>query len=247
MDDQEVALLRFVASHGLVLAAQIRAFLGWDEATERRATGGLVERGLLRRVRLLPPTELFAVTPAACAVAGMPALSPEGVVERGVRRAVGAVWLWIRARDGRLPDARVLSAREQLAHDLTAPGDGHSASGSTGRYGIRVGGLPAGTETGLHYPDVLLVFPDGRAAAHLQLTAPLGSGLLARLRAYGADERFAQVVFLVEREDVAQQIEAAALTAGVDGMTLVRWMDWSPSPAPGPGPGPGPARTLGQR
>jgi hypothetical protein len=44
--------------------------------------------------------------------------------------------------------------------------------------------------------------------------------------AYGADERFGQVVFLVDRERVARQIEAAAVSGGVAVMTSVQWMQF---------------------
>jgi hypothetical protein len=234
VDRDETEVLEFAARHELVLSAQIRAFLGMDDGAARRAARGLIDRGYLTRVRLVPAEEMFVVSSAGCEAAGLAVMSPEVVVERGVRRAVGAVWVWIRSRDGRIPHATVLSAREQLAHDLTVTGGEVAGPAAAGRYGIRIGGLPAAAQTGLHYPDVVLQFPAARSAVQLQFTPPGSEELLARLRAYGADDRYAQLVFLVEREDVARQIETAAVSAGVGAMTLVRWMDWSPPPPADP-------------
>jgi len=219
-------VLQFAASHDLVLAAQIRAFLRLEQTAAQRAVDALLAGGCLARVGLGPGLAGFATTPQ-----GREALCPTPVprpvvVDRAVRARLGAVWVWIRSRDGRFPDARVLSAREALAHDLTLLSNGAQLPRSE-RYGLRIGGVPSRSATGLHYPEVLLQFHDGWCAVHLQLSPVGQEELVARLRSYGADERYGKLVFVVERERVARQVERAALSAGVADVTLVRWMEWS--------------------
>lgn len=219
-------VLEFAARHDLVLAAHIRAFLGLEQTAAQRAVDALLAGGCLARVRLGPGFAGFACTPQGREARDLAPVPGPVVVDRAVRTRLGAVWVWIRSRDGRFPAARVLSAREALAHDLTGLSNGARLPRSE-RYGLRIGGIASRSATGLHYPDVLLQFHDGWCAVHLQLAPVRSEELVARLRSYGTDERYGKMVFLVERERVAGQIEAAALSAGVADVTLVRWMEWS--------------------
>lgn len=226
MGGGEAGVLGFAARHQLVLGAQIRAFLQLTETAEREAVSRLVCGGDLERVRLLPDLDAFAVSAAGLAAAGCEA-APSTRVDRELRRAIGAVWVWMRAGDGRFPGATVLSERELLTHDLAAAAsDASPRSKPSPRYGLRIGGVRSPRETGLHYPDMLVKLRDGWCAVHLQL-GPVGNEeLQALLRSYGTDERYGRVVFLVERERVGEQVETAAVSVGVSAMTSVQWMEW---------------------
>lgn len=226
VDGDAGRVLRFAACHELVLATQIRAFLGIEQAAEQQAVDALIGRGCLARVGFGRGLAGLACTPRGRQALELAPL-PAPVVDRGLRGAVGAVWVWIRAQDGRFDGVQVLSAREALAHDLAAESTPGSPPGGSSHYGLRIGGVPSPSQTGLHYPDVLLRFHDGWCAVHLQLAPVRADELVARLRSYGADERYGGVVFLVERERVARQVEQAALSAGVSAVTLVRGMEWS--------------------
>jgi hypothetical protein len=78
----------------------------------------------------------------------------------------------------------------------------------------------------LRYPDVLLMFPQSWASVHVVLGGAAPAGLPALLTAYGLNDRFGAVVFLVERERVGRLITAAAVSAGVASVVSVQ--GWAP-------------------
>ena len=223
MGDAEREVLVFAAAHRLIAADQVDVLLANQSAGDV-ATESLVAAGLLRPVRLFASVRgCYAITPAGLAAIESPLGVP--TVDLGdVRREIAAGWVWLRSRDGRFDaDAVVLSEREMLAHDIAVA----SEPSRERPYGLRVPGFRSDNDAGVDHPDVLLVFHDGWAAVHVQLGSIAPQRLAALLLAYGADERYGRLVFLVEQEEVAQQIEAAAVSAGVATMISVAWFRWS--------------------
>jgi hypothetical protein len=145
---------------------------------------------------------------------------------QGLRRALAAGWISLRAQDGRFKDLTggVLSRRELEAHDRELASADTPASAARA-YGIRVGGSSSPDRSGLHHPDLLMVFRAGWVAAEIVLGAAIPAGLAALLTAYGADDRFQRVVFLIETERVARAIERAAVNAGVAAVLSVQWLE----------------------
>ena len=222
MGDAEREVLVFAAAHRLIATEQVDVLLAGDSGRDA-VVGSLVAAGLLRRVRLFAGgRDFIAITASGLAVIESPLGVP--IVDLGdLRREVAAGWVWVRSRDGRFDaETVVLSQRELVGHDVAVA----NGSGRGRGYGIRVPGFRAANPAGLDHPDVLLVFFDGWAAVHVQLGSLASPRLGALLTAYGTDERYGRLVFLVEQEHVAQQIEAAAASAGVATMTSVQWLEW---------------------
>ena len=214
-------ILAFAAAHGLIVAEQVQVLLGEGGDRAPAMLDALERCGLLRRVRLVPGGDgCYVITGAGLAAVGSDLPVPSTGLD-GYRRTVGAGWVWVRAHDGRFGVVRSLTQREMVAHDLNV-----SASGRTRPYGIRIGGAVASNASGLHHPDLLLLMHDGWAAIHVQLGLVGRGRLAAALTSYGTDERFGLVVFMVEDDRVAHQVESAAAAIGLSQLTSVQWMDF---------------------
>jgi hypothetical protein len=73
---------------------------------------------------------------------------------------------------------------------------------------------------------VLLVMHDGWAAIEVQLARLDRRRLMATLTGYGTDERFGSLIFLIEDEQSAREIEDTAAAVGISQITSVQRMDW---------------------
>jgi hypothetical protein len=143
---------------------------------------------------------------------------------RGLRKALAAGWVWVRAQDGRFTGlTSVVSHREMILHDSQLTGDSSATGGAARPYGIRLAGRRLADGSGLHHPEVLLEFFDGWAAIEFALSGAAPEGLAALLTAYGIDDRYGRIVFMVDQERVATEIEAAAANAGVASVVTVQW------------------------
>jgi hypothetical protein len=225
MDDTDRDALRFAAAHCLVASDQVAVLTG--DATESDSTervDRLVGEGLLSRTRIAATApDCLMITEAGVETIGSRLRVPVWEM-RGLRGVRAAGWVWVRAKDGRIPGLTgVWSEREMISHDLKLTTAG---SVSEGAWGLRIAGPRSGAVTGLWYPDVLLMFPQSWASVHVVLGGAAPAGLSALLTAYGLDDRFGAVVFLVERERVGRLITAAAVSAGVANVVSVQ--GWAP-------------------
>jgi hypothetical protein len=228
MDDADRHVLRFAAAHALIASDQVAVLTGVEtgsDSTER--VHRLVGEGLLSRTRIAAAgPDCLVISEAGLEATGSRLRVPVWEM-RGVRGVRAAGWVWVRAQDGRIPGLTgVWSEREMIGHDLQLTTAGPVSRGATRPCGLRVGGPRSGTVTGLRYPDALLMFPQSWAGVHVALGGAAPAGLSALLTAYGLDDRFGAVVFLVERERVARVITAAALSAGVANVVSVQ--GWAP-------------------
>jgi hypothetical protein len=135
---------------------------------------------------------------------------------------VGVAWLWVAARGGTFGPMRdVLSERTLRSHDM-------GSDRIEPPFGVRRG---AGAG-GLHYPDLLLITPEGhRIAIELELTAK-GRGRRERiLSAYAADARVDAVVYLVDRTVVGERIRASARRIGFSSRVHVQRVVWGQPPS----------------
>ena len=113
-----------------------------------------------------------------------------------------------------------------VLHDSELTSGPAVAGGARRPYGIRTAGRHPVDGLRLHHPDVLLEFFDGWAAVEVALGGATPRELAALLTAYGLDDRYGRVVFLVDSERVAAGIEAAAVSAGVASVVVVQAMEF---------------------
>ena len=221
MESAERELLVFAAAHRVVVAGQADVLLA-DKTVTHDVLDSLIGAGWLQRLRVMAgAADCYVITRAG--LAAIDSALPAPVLELwDLRGALAAGWVHARARDGRFGDVEVLSEREMIAHDVALVAD----AGRARPYGVRVPGYRAKNASGLTHPDVLSVMHDGWAAVHVQLGSVAPRHLAALLTAYGSDERYGRLVFVVEQEQVAREIEAVAVSAGVAAMTLVQWFQW---------------------
>jgi hypothetical protein len=89
--------------------------------------------------------------------------------------------------------------------------------------GVRLGGVGAGGRERLHYPDLLLVTPDGkRIAFELELTSKGAARREKILMGYAFDRKIDAVVYLVRDRPTGQKIQASARRAGISDLIHVQ-------------------------
>ena len=237
LTERDRAILAFVADHRLVLAAHVAVLIGSSSGAATTRLRALSRAGYLESRRLFhQQPACYRVTPAGLAAAGSPLRRP-GLDLECYLHDVGSAWLWLSARDGAFCcAAEVLSERHLRSRDARAA-RGAEAAGSVGAshdgpLAVRLGGFGPGGREQLHYPDLLVVTPQGRRIAiELELT---GKGRRRReriLAGYGADRRFDAVVYLVNRPGLARDLRRSAAALGIAPLLHVQTFAWSPSMA----------------
>jgi len=211
-------LLAFLAEHRLAVAAHLQALLGISDSATQARLRALRAGGLVRTRRI------FHAQPAAHQItaAGLRAigsqLPPPRVDLRCYQHDVDLAWLWLGVHRGTFGAlAQVLSERQMRSEDGRPEHQGES-------HGVRLGGVGAHGRPRLHYPDLMLVTPDGqRVALELELS---GKGRFRReriLAGYGADARVDAVLYLVDDPAVARSIQATARRLGIASLVHVHW------------------------
>lgn len=215
--ERDRALLAFVASHRFVRADHVQVFLGVSGPVAYARLRALRRAGLVRR------DVVFHRTPATHQITrdGLAAIESSLPVPKRDLRAyahdVGVAWLWLAARHGAFGELReVIGERELRSRD----GPGRR---SEPRLAVALGGFGPGGQEQLHYPDLLLVTPEGhRIAVELELT---GKGRARReriLEGYACDPSLDVVLYLVKDGRVGGQIEASARRLGITPMVQVQ-------------------------
>lgn len=222
MDDIQRGVLALAAPHDLITPPQAHTVLG-SGAGDTLLTS-LVRAGLLRRIRVAKQTPAaYSIGTDGLAAIGSDLPAPP-VRFAGWRHALGVSWLWVAIYKGVYGPVRGLwTRRELVASDAAAT----KAGGVSRRAGVRVGGVAADNESGLHHPDVLVVTDTRhRVAFYLLLGFPARRRLAATLTAYGADERFDAVLFLVEDLRVGRVAEEEAAALGLAELVRVQHFTW---------------------
>jgi hypothetical protein len=219
LTDRDVQVLAFLAEHRLALAPHVATLLTTSPATAARRLTKLASAGLVAR-RLPFPGEppSFQITRTGLAVIASP-LGEPGHDVREYAHDVGLAWLWLAARGGTFgPLAEIVGERRLRSLDGSRePGAAPLA--------VRLGGVGPLGRARLHYPDLVLRTADGRRIAlELELTPKTRTRLETILGGYGADPRFAGVVYLVERASVARPVQAAARRLGIEPLVHVQRM-----------------------
>jgi hypothetical protein len=213
LTERDLELLRFVAQHRFVLAAQVEVWLGAHEVIAYRRLGGLVRSGLLVYERLFHNRPgCYRISGAGLALAESDL--PRPVIDlRCYRHDVGVVWLWLAAAGDRRTPVDVFSERRMRSHD-------ESPDNGPNRFAIPLGGYAPSGRPRVHYPDVLFVRRDGsRVAFELELTLKSRSRLEAILAGYS------RLVYLTDRLKVARAIEELGVLFGLDGRLSAHYLD----------------------
>jgi hypothetical protein len=230
-------LLAYAAEHKLVLAAQANALLRTSTPAAARRLRELKADGLLRSDRPFaeqPPC--YQVTRQGLGVIESRLPAPRSVDRAGYRHDIGVGWLWLAAHAGVWGEMReVVSERTMRSRDGKSPG--------SERFGVRLGGLGAGGRERFHYPDLLLVDPNGhRVAVELELSSKGRRRIEGILAGYAADPRISAVLYLVDRPSVGRVIEASARALGIADLVHVQRARWGRD-APPTGAARAPERT----
>jgi len=91
------------------------------------------------------------------------------------------------------------------------------------RFGIPIGGYDRNGKPRVHYPDVLVIRPEGRwVAIELELAMKGCRRLEGILAAYGAAPRMAQALYFIERRSVATAVSQTATACGLEELVQVR-------------------------
>jgi hypothetical protein len=220
---RDLELLEFVAAHRFVLACHAQSWLGCSALVAYRRLHGLLELGLLSYRRVFDSRAgCYQVTTAGLGVIDSELPRPS-VDLRTYRHDIGLVWIWLAARNETFgPCAGVLSEREMRAHD-------QQSEDPLARFGIVLRDWPFAGRRTVHYPDVLVLVPDGsRIAVELELTLKSRGRLAAILGAYAADLRISGVVYFTDRQPVENAVRETGEKLGLDSRLWVEYFELAP-------------------
>lgn len=222
-------LLTFIGEHRFVLCAQAGALLGCFEDEARARLRELVDDGYLIEEPVLGRDPIAY----RCTRLGLDAvgsgLRQLPVSLKNYWHDVGAAWLWLAARNGAFGPMR-----EVLAERVMRSGD---AKGRDDLFGVRLGGPGRDGRERLHYPDLLLVAPDGaRIAIELEITSKPPGKRERILAGYAADARIAKVLFVVYEPRVANALSASVSRLHISSLVAIRRVRAPERPARAAGP-----------
>jgi hypothetical protein len=226
--DRDRALLSFIAQHRLVLTNHIRVLLSISHDAARARLRTLRAGGLLAGERFFhgqPPC--WWITGKGLALIGSP-LPPPRIDLSSYRHDVGLGWLWLAAEQGAFgPFRELVSERTMRSRDGARARELVDQDQLDDPFGVRLGGVgPAGRER-LHYPDLLLITPDGgRIGFELELATKDRARRERILSGYGADPRFDLALYLADRPAVARAVEGSAARLGIGPMVHVQRVRW---------------------
>lgn len=218
---RDLAVLEMAAEHRLILPAHAAALLGVSASTAAARLRRLTLAGHLRKGRLFagePPH--FQITSSGLALAGSTLPRPHRQVG-AYDHDVGVAWLWLAARGGTFGRLReVISERALRSRDGRLP---NRPAHLEEPLGVRLGGVGAHGGPRLHYPDLLLVTPEGhRIAVELELSSKGRARRDRILAGYGADARIEVVLYLVEETALARAIQSSARRLGISSLVHVQ-------------------------
>jgi DNA-binding MarR family transcriptional regulator len=217
LSERDRALLAALAEQRVMIAAQLATHLqvrpGTADARARR----------LERLGLIDRHRVFRERPAALTITrrGLQAIErslPAPELELSTyRHDLGLGWIWLAARGGSLGDVgQLVGEREMRSHDRR-DGSEHEP------YGVGLAGFERSGRRARHYPDLMLIRPDGtRVAVELELTTKSRRRLDTIMRAYAGDGQIAAVLYLVPDARMQRWVQAAVVRAGVADLVAVR-------------------------
>jgi len=221
LTERDLELLELAGRHRLLLAAHAQALLGTSLEAARRRLRALTQAGFLERRRVFHgQPACYQITRQGLAAIGS-SLPRPNLDLSCYRHDVGVAWLWLLAQRGKFgPLEQVIAERQLRSRDAGPELPAEPA-------GVRLGGYGPGGRERLHYPDLLLVTPQGhRIALELELSAKGRTRREQILLGYAVDPRIDLVVYLVDRPATARAIETSARRLGIADRVRVQRCRW---------------------
>lgn len=154
------------------------------------------------------------------------------------RHEVAVPWLQLAAsRDAFGHCERYLTERDMRTHDRPQTADLADHDPTSGRqqpesYGVPLVDGRSGKALSLHYPDLMLIRPQGWVAIEITLNKPGPRRLEAILSAYGNDPRITAALYLAGTAEIAGTITSTAAQLGLSRTTHVQAFQFGPQPPP---------------
>ncbi len=216
----DLRMLSFMAEHRTVLERQIAVLL--DSALEivDRRLDELAQAGYVTRWRGFGNARCCRIQKPGLEAMGMRLRAPSDNLGK-YRHDIGVAWLWVLAQRGSFGRwSQVIGERRLHSEDMLSPDRPHS---------IRLGGYDNKGKVRRHYPDLVLVDPQGRRVAlELELTTKDVGRRERILAGYGAERRIDGVVYFVERNArgraVGRAIQSSAAQMDVTDRVHLRTM-----------------------
>lgn len=211
------------AEQRLILSAHAQVLLGVSASAASSRMRALARAGYLVQRRIFAGQPInYQITHRGLAAIDSPLPTPQ-LDLRAHAHDIGLAWVWLAARAGTFGPLKAVVS-ERTMRSLDGRGD-HQTAPASGPLGVRLGGRgPRGQER-LHYPDLLLITPDGRRiAVELELTAKGAARRERILAGYGADARVDAVLYLVDRPALATAIRSSARRLGISHHVHVQWV-----------------------
>jgi hypothetical protein len=207
------------AEHRLILPAHAQTLLGVSYSAAISRLRSLSSAGYLAAHRVFSGAPAsYQITRTGLAVVQSRLPRPQ-LDLRAYAHDVGVAWLWLAAQAGTFgPLGDVVSERAMRSRDGR-----READSTIEPFGVRLGGAGPNGRERLHYPDLLLVTPDGRRiAVELELSAKGGTRREKILAGYGSDPRFDAVLYLVDQPALARAIRTSARRLGITHLVHVQ-------------------------
>lgn len=200
-----------------MFAAHAKVFLDVSPSVTFGRLRALERRELLCRDRLFHELPAhFQITRAGLHAIGSDLPRPR-IDTHEYQHDIGVAWLWLAARGRSFGEVGQLIAERELRSS-----DGKRDAG-TAPLAVRLGGHGPGGRERLHYPDLLVVGPDGcRTALELELTAKSRTRRERILAGYAIDNRIDRVLYLVESDSIGRGVAGAVRKLGISGLVGVR-------------------------
>jgi hypothetical protein len=231
--DREV--LEFAAAHPFIHPDHVKALLGDTPQLVAQRLNALAQAGLLaRQLAFHRQADSYQITRRGLRAIDSQLPIPRYETVRSHRHQYAVGFLALAAQNDVWGETeRVLTQRQTRALDTTTASNDHvfSTPGDHRHppFGVQLDPDQPGSR---HYPDVMLIIPQGRVAIELQDLPPDPARLNATIAAYGVDPQIAVALYLVTDQAVGETIEAAAANLGLSAPTHVQPAKFGANPPP---------------
>jgi hypothetical protein len=223
MTGNDLAILRFAAEHEGVLSRQIAVLVRSSEPDAAERLKRLDAQGLTRHHRTHHEQAGYhQITTRGLDAIGSSLPEPRAETITDHRTQLSLPWLTLLAVGGRFgPINRAITERVMRHHDANVLGGANPADPlDPEAKGQHLYGIPLinslDQDVPNHYPHLVVVAATNhRVAFQIQSRTPAPQRLRAEILAYATDQRIDVAVYLVERVEVGEAIQATLTDLGV--------------------------------